>query len=195
MQRRRFLPTLALGFLLSTGVSHALTLKDITIPEQLAFEDVTLSLNGAGVRSKFFVDAYVACLYLLSPSDDSERVLESDEPQAITLHITSNRVTNKRLAKAAERDMRKVMGGSLEPIQAQVDLFMSLFDGEVSAGDVFKLVYRPDVGVSVIQNDRKLGVIPGLGFKKALFGIWLSEKNPALDDLREELLHGDAGDV
>jgi len=189
---RRFPPIAAILALLALPLqAAALTLEGIRIPERIVFQDVTFSLNGAGVRKKFFVEAYVACLYLTDPSEDPEYVLAADEPQTITLHIVSDLVTRKRLAKAAERDMRKVYG-SLESIQPQVDKFMGLFADEVAKGDVFKLVYLPGAGTRVIKNERELAVIPGLNFKKALFGVWLSAKNPAVDGLRKDLFDREA---
>ena len=184
---RRIFPIAAILALLALPVqAAALTLEGIAVPERLEFGDVALTLNGAGVRKKMFIKAYVACLYLTAPSEDPEYVLAAEEPQTITLHIISGLVTSARMAKAAARDMRKVYG-PLESIQPQVDLFMDLFEEEVNKGDVFKLIYLPGTGTRVVKNERELAVIPGLSFKKALFGIWLSKKNPAVDNLREDM--------
>ena len=41
--------------------------------------------------------------------------------------------------------------------------------------------------MSVIRNGEVKVVVPGLAFKKALFGIWLSD-DPVQDDLKEGML-------
>ena len=41
--------------------------------------------------------------------------------------------------------------------------------------------------MTAYKNDKELGTIEGMEFKKALFGIWLSNR-PADDDLKEAML-------
>ncbi|GAQ49444.1 hypothetical protein FPK15_contig00039-0014 [Flavobacterium psychrophilum] len=54
--------------------------------------------------------------------------------------------------------------------------------------DIFTLVYNPkDESVWVYKNNDLKGKIPGLDFKKILFGIWLSD-NPVDEGLKKELL-------
>mgnify|MGYP006425027907 CR=1 FL=1 len=187
MRMIRKLPAVVLALAMAAGPLAAMTLEGIRIPDRMAVDSVTLSLNGAGVRSKFFIEVYVACLYLEAPSEDPVAILTADEPQAVTLHITSKLVTREKLAKAARKGMLKATGGDLEPIRAQFERFMRVFDAEVSKGDVFRLVYVPGSGTRVTKNNRNLDTVPGLAFKKALFGIWLSE-DPTEQDLKESML-------
>ena len=50
-------------------------------------------------------------------------------------------------------------------------------------------MYTPNKGLSVLKNGKSQGVIPGLAFKKAFFGIWLSD-SPVDKDLRKGMLAG-----
>ena len=79
--------------------------------------------------------------------------------------------------------------GNMEPIKPQIDQFLKVFSDDINDGDVFDIVYEPQKGVEVFKNDKLAGTIQGGGmaFKKALFGIWLSDK-PAQEDLKEEML-------
>ena len=52
---------------------------------------------------------------------------------------------------------------------------------------MFDLVYLPGEGVRVLKNGEQKDTVGGLEFKKALFGIWLSDK-PAQEDLKEKML-------
>jgi len=65
-----------------------------------------------------------------------------------------------------------------------------MFEGEIVPGDTFRLIYLPGKGTQVWHNDRFKGAIEGHDFKRALFGIWLSE-NPAQESLKDELLRAD----
>ncbi|MDT8408406.1 MAG: chalcone isomerase family protein [Wenzhouxiangellaceae bacterium] len=165
----------------------ALTVKGIEIPPRITVAERQLELNGVGIKSKFFVEAYVACLYLLDKSEDAEEIISADRPQAIILHITSSRVTNERLVSGTLEAMVKASDDGLAPIQAQVDRFLGLLEQEVSKGDMFELAYVPGSGTSVSMNGKRLGVVEGMPFKKALFGIWLSDR-PTQKSLKKQLL-------
>lgn len=179
---------LVLTVALLASSAHAMDIKDIDIPDSLEVGESTLVLNGAGMREKMFFDIYVACLYLQKPEDDPESVLAADRPQAITLHMTSELVTNERLKKATLKGLRKSTNNNIEPIRPQIDQLLSMFEkGQVAEGDVFRLAYLPGRGLRIFHNDELLGTIEGLRFKTALFGIWLS-RNPAQESLKREML-------
>lgn len=164
-----------------------MTIDDIEIAETLRAGEHTLALNGAGMRTKMFIDAYVACLYVPEPGDDSERILATDEPQAVVLHVRSDLVTRERLTASLPKDLRKSTGNDLASIRPQTDQLLAMFDQEVVRGDTFRMIYLPDSGIHVWHNDTFKGIIEGLEFKRALFGIWLSE-NPAQESLKQEML-------
>lgn len=54
-------------------------------------------------------------------------------------------------------------------------------------GDVYDLAYTPYTGLSVILKGQTIGTIPGIEFKRAVFGIWLGEK-PADKGLKNGML-------
>ncbi|MDT8449433.1 MAG: chalcone isomerase family protein [Wenzhouxiangellaceae bacterium] len=178
----------ALTVALLASPADALDVKGLDVPESLKVGESTLVLNGAGMREKMFFDIYVACLYLQQPEGDPESVLAADRPQAITLHMTSELVTNERLKKATLKGLRKSTDNNIEPIRPQIDQLLSMFDkGQVAEGDVFRLAYLPGHGLRIFHNDELLGTIEGLRFKKALFGIWLSN-DPAQESLKRKML-------
>lgn len=162
---------------------------EIAVPRTLEVGPHKLVLNGAGIRQQMFVDAYLACLYVLEPGDDAQQILDADQPQAITLHMTSDMVNGKRLEDSALAGLKRSTGGNLEPIRAEIDQLRAMFDAEVRKGDVFTLAYLPDQGLSIHHNERYVGTIRGKRFARALFGIWLSER-PVQKSLKRELLNG-----
>ncbi|NOX76798.1 MAG: chalcone isomerase, partial [Gammaproteobacteria bacterium] len=62
--------SLLLLFFLPVG-GYALEVAKVNIPEQIKLADTTLTLNGAGIRSKFFFDIYVGALYLPQKTRDA----------------------------------------------------------------------------------------------------------------------------
>lgn len=183
-----------LGPGLSThATTDAMTIAGIEIPLTLRAGEHTLVLNGAGQRRKMFVDAYIACLYILKPDHDPARILAADEPQAVIMHVTSDMMTRQRLTAALPKDLARAVGGDLDPIRARTGQLLEMFDQEVSSGDVFTLIYLSEQGTQIWHNEQFKGNIEGLDFKQALFGIWLSE-NPTQNSLKQDLLSRDLPD-
>lgn len=161
----------------------------VIVPRTISFENKTLELNGYGTRSKMFVDVYVQALYLSRLSQDAKDILESDSEMAIRIQITSALVSARKLTRNMEIGFEKSAGDNLNELRPRIEeLKKILMDSEIVEKDVFNLVYNPvDTSVHISKNDKFVGKIQGFDFKKALFGIWLSDK-PADDKLKNELL-------
>lgn len=165
----------------------ALTVEGVDLPDTYSAMDTELKLNGAGTRSKWFMDLYVGGLYVPETIDDGQAIINADEPQAITLHIISGMITSDKMKSATMEGFENSTDGDLSAIQDDVDTFLDVFSEEIKDGDVFDLVYLPGEGVRVLKNGEERGTIGDLEFKKALFGIWLSDE-PAQEDLKEKML-------
>tara|TARA_R110002111_G_scaffold86632_5_gene135771 strand:+ start:46 stop:642 length:597 start_codon:yes stop_codon:yes gene_type:complete len=165
----------------------ALTVGGVDVPDTYTANSTELQLNGAGTRSKFFIDLYVGSLYVPKAQHDGNAVVDADEPQAITLRITSDMITSDRMTEATMEGFEASTGGDMAPIQSEIDQFMSVFKEEIKEGDVFDLVYVPGEGVKVFKNSEQKGTVGDLEFKKALFGIWLSDE-PAQKSLKKKML-------
>ena len=179
--------SLVLTTVLSAPAS-AMEVDGVDVPETYsAMGGTELKLNGAGTRSKWFMDLYVGGLYVPSTIDDGQAIINADEPQAITLHIISGMITSDKMKGATMEGFENATGGDLSGIQNEVDTFLDVFSEEIVDGDVFDLVYLPGEGTRVLKNGEARETIGGLEFKKALFGIWLSDQ-PAQKDLKEAML-------
>lgn len=184
------LSTVLSTFLLSAVLAApaaALTVEGVDVPDTYAADSTELTLNGAGTRSKWFMDLYVGGLYTQQKGGDAQAIINADEPQAITLHIISGLITSDKMTSATLEGFENATGGDLSAIQSDVDEFLSVFSEEIKEGDVFDLLYLPAEGVRVLKNGEVRATIGGLTFKKALFGIWLSDE-PAQEDLKEKML-------
>lgn len=167
--------------------ASALTVEGVDLPDTYSAMDTELKLNGAGTRSKWFMDLYIGGLYVPETIDNGEAIINADEPQAITLHIISGMITSDKMKSATMEGFENATGGDLSAIKDDVDAFLDVFSEEIKDGDVFDLVYLPGEGVRVLKNGEERSTIGDLEFKKALFGIWLSDE-PAQKDLKEKML-------
>lgn len=178
---------LSLHFSTVSAQTH-LEVNGVTVPRKIEFQNKTLQLNGAGGRSKMWLEVYVQALYLSQLSQDPKFIIDSDTEMAIRIEITSSMVSSNKLTKAMNAGFEKSAGSNLEELRPRIEDFKKLLSDAITEKDVFVLAYNPfDQTINVIKNDVVKGKIPGFDFKKALFGIWLSDK-PVDDTLKKHLL-------
>lgn len=177
-----------LCFFLGT-VQAQYTYDDVTLPAKLSYGSATLQLNGAGLREKYFLDLYLGGLYVQTKSTNASEIINADLPMAIRLHIISGIIDSKKMISAVDEGMKKSTNGNESQFSSEIASFKKTFEEEIKVGDIYDLVYIPNIGLEIYKNGVKSNTIKGLAFKKALFGIWLCD-DPADEDLKEGMLKG-----
>lgn len=157
------------------------------LPDSLTIGGQAVSLNGAGTRKKTFVSIYESGLYLQSPSTQAREILDADELMAIRVRILSSFVSRASLLASLEEGLKKSTQGNSQEIARETELFLNSLKKEVKKNDIYDFVYVPQQGLVVLRNGRVQGTVPGLAFKRALFGIWLSDQ-PVDTALRSAML-------
>ncbi len=171
-------------------LTHAKQVAGIEIPDHLAAEGVSLSLNGAGVRSKWMTSVYVGGLYLTQAAVDAANVLAADEPMAIKLHMVSGLVTSERMKTSLRDGFEAARDADGHRFVPQFEKFAAVFDDNIRQGDVFDLLYLPGKGIEIYKNSElKDSLTGGVELKRALFGIWLIGEQPQ-DPLKQAMLGG-----
>lgn len=159
----------------------------VELPYTLKSEQTALVINGAGVREKYFMDMYVGGLYLKAKRSDGSGIVNADETMAIRLHIVSGLITSDKMTAAVDEGFKNATGGNTAPLLPKINQFKAVFKEKINKGDIYDLMYDPAKGLNVLKNGKLTATIPGLDFKKALFGIWLCDK-PADQDLKDAML-------
>jgi len=160
----------------------------IEVPETFESDGVSLVLNGAGIRTRFFLDVYVGGLYPKKTNTDAAAVMDTDELMAIKMWIVTGLITNDKMQKSIEEGFQKSTRGNTAPIREKINALIDLFDEEINDEDVFGLVYLPGRGLNVYKNGVYRATIEcGLPFKRALFGIWISDR-PMQTSLKHDML-------
>jgi len=158
-------------------------------PNSMEYEGTELILNGQGTRVKFFMKVYDTSLYLSSQSSNAEEILNGNEAMAIRLDVTSTMVTTDAMKDALNSGLVKSTGDNTSSINKEIEQLISTFNSDVTNSDFFEFIYMPDTGTNVLKNSTYIDTIPGIEFKKAFFGIWLS-KNPIQKNLKKAMLGG-----
>lgn len=184
MPNRFIRSTMAVLLLIHLNTANARPLGSVELPEQLPYADSPWPLTGMGLRTKLVMKLYAAGLYL----PKTERLsLQPEHAKALRLHIISSMISRENLRDAIQVGLIKSTRNNLAPMQAQIKMFLSVFQEEVRQNDVFDLVYLPDQGVHVYKNQQLKVTLQGAAFQQALFGIWLAD-DPVQDSLKAELL-------
>ena len=160
-------------FLFSSSI-FAQKIAGVEVAKTITIENSTLQLNGAGIRSKFFIDLYVGALYLPTKSQDVEVILNSSQ-SVIRLNITSGLITAEKMTNAINEGFEGATNGNVARIELQIKAFLALFKAEIQDGDQFTFVANKGVGVTAYKNNQKQATIKGDAFRDALLKIWLGE--------------------
>ena len=171
--------------LLSTNLL-AQTVSGVEVNDAIKINQQNLLLNGAGVRSKFFIDLYVGSLYVPVSTQDANTIYGAPLT-AIRLNITSGLITADKMRDAINEGFEHATDGNIAPLEAQITQFMSLFNNEIKEGDQFTLVFDKAAGVTAYKNDLAQATIAGDDFRLALMKIWLGDK-PAQTSLKRAML-------
>ena len=110
-------------------------------------------------------------------------------PMAIRIDVTSAMVTADAMKKALNEGLEKSTGNNTEAIIKEIIQLSSSFNSEVGNGDYYEFIFLPELGINVLKNSKLIDIIPGLEFKKAFFGIFLSD-NPIQKNLKKAMLGG-----
>jgi hypothetical protein len=149
-----------------------------------------LVLNGAGIRTRFFVKVYVGALYLPEKKTAAADVLALGGAKRMHLAMLRD-LTAQQLADAlnegfaannspADQERYK---GELAELLATMNAL-----GAAKSGEAIALDYVPDSGTRVLVNGAPKGKpIPDEGFYRAILRVWLGDK-PVDADLKRGLL-------
>ena len=127
----------------------------VSIPSSLNYGE-ELTLNGVGVREKFWMDMYAGALYLKNKSHDATAIMNSNEPMAIRLHIVSGLISSDKMIDAVDEGFENSTHGKTDAIKDEIKKFKGFFSDKIKKNDVFDIVYMPSEGVVVFKNKKKL---------------------------------------
>ena len=175
--------------ILSIGLLSISAINANEAPEAIEYKGSTLILNGQGTRLIFFMKVYEGSLYLETKSSDSKKIISNNSPMAIRIDVTSEIVTADAMKKALSEGLKKSTNNNTENISDEIEQLSSSFNSAVSSSDFYEFIYLPDAGTHIIKNKELVDLIPGLEFKKAFFGIFLSD-NPIQKNLKKAMLGG-----
>lgn len=147
-----------------------------------------LTLNGAGLRTRFMLKIYTIGLYL--PKRGEAPLATTSGPRRIQI-VTLRELSAEDFANALIDGIRKNHSDTeLAGLQSRVEEFRSVLLGIRTApsGTQVRIDWLPANGTRLIINNEVRGKdIAGEDFYRALLRIWIGDK-PIDEDLKNALL-------
>ncbi len=182
--------TLFIGLITIPAQAAAHEIAGVSLKPAIVEQGKTLKLNGAGIRTKFFIDLYVGSLYTSKPATSAADILSGPNIAAVRLDILSGLITSDRMVSTVQEGFEESTGGKTQPLEERITKFLSVFThSEIKKGETFTLLSQPGIGVTAYRNGQVAATVKGDDFRKALFGIWLGKK-PADAKLKAAMLSG-----
>lgn len=172
-----------------TSISTAREIAGVNIPEQveLSAGGDKLLLNGAGIRSKFFVKVYVGALYLPAKETAADKIIAAATARRVSMHVLYDEVSKEKLTGGwTDGFENNHSREEFEKLKPRLEQFNQLFTA-VRRGDVVFIDYLPAQGIRVTINGEIKGSVAGEDFARAVFKVWLGEQ-PADDALKQGML-------
>lgn len=180
---RTILPFAFLACLASPTL--AAELQGVRMPDTVEVDGKKLKLNGLGVReaTMFKVKAYVAGLYVETPSHNAEEILKSPELKRIALKFLRD-IDAEKLRSAWKEAFKKNCGEHCQEMEPSINQMNEMMSS-VTQGDLMMFTIYPDK-VEVAVKEEKPKTIEGKRFARFLPSIWLGD--PPNGALKEGLL-------
>jgi len=191
MSRRSALWLMVPVWLLTVVPVMAAQVEGVRLPDTARVANQPMFLNGAGVRSKFFVKVYVCALYLSERQTTPEGVIASRKPRRIELHMLRDMQASailEAMMKALEDNVSTAEMKRLQPVLARLRQAMATIGG-VGEGEVIQFDFVPGQGTIVRVGGDVRDTIEGEELARSLLSIWLGPK-PVQSDLKAALMGG-----
>lgn len=147
---------------------------NVTLPDQLAHGESTLTLSGLGMRTFTFFDVYAAGLYLTAPSTDAGAILTTDAPRAMTMHFL-RKVEAEKIAGAWLDGLAANTPAADASLKERFATLGSMME-TMNKGETLSCLYDPADGTTIVVRGQLKGVIPGKDFSDALLACWIGPK-------------------
>lgn len=167
----------------------AKTVAGVDVAETISFsnQSTKLTLNGAGIRTKFIFDIYVGSLYLTKKVNTANDAYNLQGEKRVGMHFLYDEVSKEKLVNGWNDGFENNHSDTeLKKLKTRIIQFNNLFV-TVKKGDIINLNFIPTTGTQVVINGKAKGTIKGGDFFTAVLKIWLGE-SPADDDLKNAML-------
>lgn len=166
-------------------------LANIELPKKINVNKIDLFLNGAAIRSKFFIQTYIISLYSAIKITDEKIAIESSIERSLRMQIITPLATSKAVSENIQSGMKDSLG-SLYYEQKDLieDLRNVIENSGVQYKDIIDIYYTKNAelklyknGIEIYSNEK------GKLFAESILSMYFG-KYPKDKKIKEALLKG-----
>lgn len=188
MNGKAILKAAVLVAALAVTGAQAAEVSKVRIDDSARVGDADLVLNGAGMRTKGFMEIYIGALYAPAKTTSPASLLDSTAPRRLWLRMMRD-IGSKTMTDAlGDGYNANNSEADRAATKAAFDQFADILKkvGELKKTDQLAIDFAAD-GVSVSHNGKPAGKVASPQFAKALLKVWIGDK-PVDSDLKKSLL-------
>jgi len=175
----------ALSLLLLSSQAFALDVAGVNVSQNVVSNQKTLSLNGAGIRKKFFIKVYVGSLYTERKVTTPAQLLADPGEKLVRMNFVYKKVDKGDIVKAFAEGLENNSPAVARSAEAKA--FLSWFTADFVAGDTVDISLAPDGTVAASHNGKALGTVRSPALVQGVLLIWFGDK-PADAGLKKGML-------
>lgn len=166
-------------------------LANFEIAERININNVDLFLNGAAVRSKFFIQTYIISMYAAKAITDENVAIESNIERCLRMQIITPLATSKAVSENIQNGLKDGLGNLYNE---QKDLVADIRNVIANAGvqykDIIDIYYTKDSVLKLYKNEKEIySNNNGKLFAETMFCIYVGNK-PKDKKIKAALLKG-----
>lgn len=171
--------------LLAAGPAWSAEVAGVKIEPSVGVNNRTLTLNGSGIRKKFFVKVYIGSLYAAKRLTSAPEVLRDNGDKLIRMNFLHAKVEKGKIVEA----FREGIAANAPDLagSAEEKKFLAFFVDDFKKGDVVDLFLGGNGEVSVRHNGRQMGSLTSKRLAAGILSIYFGDR-PADEDLKSGML-------
>lgn len=176
-----------LSFLLLSPNAYAVDVAGVTLDPTVSVNEKVLTLNGFGIRKKFFFKVYIGALYTSNRVSSPVELLQNPDDKLVRMHFLHGKVEKEKITEAFAEGFAKNSPDVANSGDART--FLSFFRNDFVKGDTVDLILGADGTVVARHNGKVLGTLKSAKMPGAILLIYVGSK-PADEDLKKGMLGG-----
>jgi len=163
---------------------YAANISGTHVPDTISINNVSLKLNGYGIRKKWFVKVYIASLYTTNKIRSYQDALKDNTEKVIRLDFLHD-VDKNKVTEALREAFIKITPDI--PDSEAGKKFFAQFNTNFKVGDVLEIALLPDGTVITKHNGKALGMVKSARLAFGLLAIYIGDK-PIDEELKNGML-------
>jgi hypothetical protein len=167
-------------------------INNFELPEKIILNNKELFLNGAAVRTKFFINTYIVALYTEKPITHADDAIYSNIARSLRMLIITPLATPTTVSQSLDGGLKDSLGRKYSEFKYVADEIKTIIErANVGYKDYIDIFYDNNKTLSYLKNDKLLGEQSQDGqiLAEALFNMYFGKK-PKDEKIKRAMLRG-----